>query len=340
MSAKRGFLLMNVGSPDSTQEADVQRYLKEVMKAPHLNDLPSALHEILVNGIDLSHRPTRSAEAYKTIWTSKGSPLIQHCKAIRNGLRKRIDAPIEMGMAFGNPSFKMGIGKLLDSGVDEIGLLPMYPQYSVVTFGACVDAVTREMKHRRNKTTIRLIPPFFDDPNFINPLAQSLTDEGEHVLFSFLGLTLHHLKKPDLHGHCLSSMECCAEASGAHDTCYRFQSLSTAREIARVANMDSGSYSVSFQSRRNHGMWMEPHTEIMLQELPGKGYKRLAVICPTFLCDGLETLEEVDIRGKETFLNAGGESFRRIPCLNDSPEGLYCLEAQMMNAGSWPVLES
>lgn len=337
MSAKRGFLLMNTGSPNSSQELDVRRYLKESM-APHLSDLPAALHGILVNGVDASRRPAQSTEAYRSIWTKKGSPVIQHCKAIRDALRQRIDAPVEMGMAFGEPSMRMAIGKLLDAEVEDICLLPMFPQYSVLTFGACEDAVEAEMKLRKSKVPVRVVLPFYNHPDFIKSQAQSLTHDNEYVLFSYMGLTLHHLKKPDTHGHCMSSMECCAEASGAHDTCYRFQSLSNAREIAKAANISTDNYSVAFQSRADHGLWMEPYTDKVLQELPGQGHKRIAVVCPAFLCDGLETLDEIDIRGQQIFLEAGGESFRRIPCLNDSPAGLDFLESIMADATNWPFL--
>lgn len=333
MKAKQGYLLMNNGSPNAAQDVDVRRYHKEIMKSPQMTDLPAVLR----NRADQFHRSAELSEIYRSIWTPKGSPLIQNCKAVRDALRQELELPVEMGMAFGEPSIQMAVGKLLDAGTEEICVLPLYPQYSVVTVGTCVDSVTKEVKYRKAKVKIRLVPPFYNHPGFIQPLAQPLTDPDEYVLFSCLGLSLHHLKKPDAHGHCMSSMECCAEPSGAHDTCYRFQCLASAREIARTAGI-SENYSVSFQSRSSHDQWMEPRTEEKLKTLAAHGRKKLAVICPSFICDGLETLEELDIRGRQTFLEAGGESFRRIPCLNASPAGIQCLESLISGSGSWPVI--
>ncbi len=336
---KRGFLLMNTGSPDSTQTMDLRRYLKEFLMDPYVIDLPWVLRSMLVNWIILPRRPAESAEAYKQIWTDNGSPLIHTSKQIRNALRQRFDASIKIGMAYGNPSFKFAIGKLLDSGVDEICLLPMFPQYAMATFGSCVAGVTREMKRRKSNATVRVAPPFYKEPTYIGSLVQSLSDIGEHILFSYHGLPLRHLKKTDPTGHhCLSTAECCSEPSVAHDTCYRFQCLTTTRLIVKEAGIPEDRYSVSFQSRLGRDKWLEPYTEEMLRNLPSRGIKQLAVLCPAFFCDCLETLEEVEIRGKKTFLAAGGESFRMIPCLNDTESGIHCLETLMNNAGNWPAV--
>jgi ferrochelatase len=336
---KRGFLLMNTGSPDSTQVTDLRRYLKEFLMDPYVIDLPLPLRYMLVNWIILPKRPVESAEAYKAIWTDHGSPLIHYCKQLRNTLRERTDTPVETGMAYGNPSFKMAIGKLLDAGVDEIGLLPMFPHYAMATVGSCVAGVTAEMKRRKSSATVRVVPPFYNAPSYIAPLAETLTNMEEHILFSYHGLPERHLKKTDPTGcHCLSSPECCSEPSIAHDTCYRFQCLTTTRSIAKAAGIPDEQYSVSFQSRLGRDEWLKPYTEQMLCELPAKGIKRLAVICPAFFCDCLETLEEIEIRGKETFMNAGGESFRMIPCLNDTPAAVHCLETLMRDVASWPEI--
>ncbi len=336
---KRGFLLMNTGSPDSTQVTDLRRYLKEFLMDPHVIDLPFPLRYALVHWTILPKRPAKSANAYKAIWTESGSPLIHYGKQIRHALRQRTEAPIEIGMAYGNPSFRAAIGKLLDAGIDEIGLLPLFPQYAMATVGACVAGVTRELKRRKSSVPVRVVPPFYNAPAFIEPLAQALRDVDEHILFSYHGLPLRHLKKTDPTGlHCLTAPECCSEPSIAHDTCYRHQCYATTRAVATAAGLSEERCSVSFQSRMGRAKWMKPYTEKVLRKLASQGHRRLVVLCPSFFCDGLETLEEIEIRGKEIFMAGGGESFRLIPCLNDSPAALHCLQTLMDSAGTWPVV--
>lgn len=328
---------MNTGSPDSHQEADVRRYLKEFLMDPYVIDLPWPLRALLVNTIILPKRPAQSAEAYKAVWTEHGSPLVHHCKELRDALRKRIDVPIEIGMAYGNPSFKTAVGKLIDAGVDEIALLPLFPQYAMATVGSCVAGVSKDLKRRRNPPLLRVVPPFYDEPTYVQPLADSLKEVKEHILFSYHGLPLRHLKKTDpTHLHCLSSPECCSEPSIAHDTCYRHQCFATTRAITKAANIPTERHTISFQSRLGRAKWLEPYTEETLKKLPARGIKQLAVVCPAFFCDCLETLEEIAMRGRETFLAAGGESYRMLPCLNATEAGIHCLETLMAGAASWP----
>lgn len=292
---------MNTGSPEAPTEVAVRDYLKEFLMDPHVIDLPKPLRALLVHGIILPRRPARSAKAYETIWTDNGSPLMHYCKT----LAKKVDA--ERCMTYGNPSSKNAIERLLDSGVEEICLLPLFPQSAMATTGACIAKVKHELNDRAK---LRVIPPFYKHPAFIQPLAESLADVDEHILFSYHGLPLRHLKKmeqPD----------------------YRTQCMETTKAITEAAGIPKECYSVSFQSRMGRAKWLEPYTEEVLKELPAHGKKRLAIICPGFFCDNLETLEEIGIRGREIFMNAGGESFRMIPCLNDSPAAIQCLEALM-----------
>ncbi len=342
---KRGFLLMNTGSPDVPTEAAVRSYLKEFLMDPHVLDLPWPLRALLVHGIILPRRPAESAKAYKAIWTASGSPLIHYCAEVVKRLNEKIDAPIELGtgergqsldlskylnprtdplvdplvtglcMAYGKPSFKDAVERLLNSGVEEICLLPMFPQSAMATTGACIAKVKAAL---RNRATLRVVPPFYKHPAFIQPLAESLADVNEHVLFSYHGLPLRHLEKmesPD----------------------YRVQCMETTKAIAETAGIEQERYSISFQSRMGRAKWMEPYTEETLRKLPQQGIKRLAVICPGFFCDCLETLEELGIRGREIFMEAGGELFRMIPCLNDSPSAVQCLQSLKEDASGWPI---
>lgn len=331
---KRGFILMNTGSPDAPEEAALRAYLEEFLMDPCVIDLPFPLRYALVHWAILPKRPAASAEAYEQIWTTDGSPLIHYCTQLVERLKATTIDPIELGMAYGNPSFKAAVERLLDEGVDEVCLLPMFPHYAMATTGSCVAGVRKALKDR---AALRVVPPFYAHPTYVQPLADALKGVEEHILFSYHGLPERHLKKTDPTGcHCLSSATCCSEPSLAHDTCYRYQCLATTREIAKAANLSEDRYTVSFQSRLGRAKWLAPYTEETLRELPGKGIRQLAVICPAFFCDCLETLEEIEIRGRETFLEAGGESFRMIPCLNDTPAALHCLETLIADAGNWP----
>ncbi len=332
---KRGFLLMNTGSPDSPAEEDVRRYLGEFLMDPYVIDLPWPLRALLVKGIILRTRPARSAEAYEAIWTANGSPLIHYCRRLAEALAAQMADPVELVMAYGNPSVPHGVGKLLERGVDEVCLLPMFPHYAMATTGSCVAGVRKALKGR---ATLRTAPPFYLEPAYIQPLANALKGTEEFVLFSYHGLPERHIRKTDPTGrHCLASPDCCDKPSPAHATCYRHQCLETTKAVAIAAGLAKGRHAIAFQSRLGRDKWLEPATDQMLAQLPGQGVKRLAVICPAFFCDCLETLEEIELRGRETFMEAGGESFRMLPCLNDSIDALLCLETLIGRADSWPV---
>ncbi|MEN8255115.1 MAG: ferrochelatase, partial [Verrucomicrobiota bacterium] len=186
---------------------------------------------------------------------------------------------------------------------------------AMATTGACIAAVRKVLK---NRATLRVVPPFYKHPAFIQPLAESLADVDEHLLFSYHGLPIRHLKKMD-------------------SPDYRVQCMETTKAIVAKAGIPEERYSVSFQSRLGRAKWMEPYTEQTLQDLPQQGIKRLAVVCPGFFCNCLETLEEIGVRGRKTFMEAGGESFRMIPCLNDSPAAVKCLESLINDVGNRPI---
>ena len=334
---KRGFLLMNTGSPDSPKVEDVRSYLGEFLMDPYVIDLPWLLRALLVKGIILRTRPPESAEAYKSIWTENGSPLIHYCRQLTDGLNAKMPGPVEMVMAYGNPSVMHGVGKLLKQGVEEICLLPMFPQYAMATTGSCIAGVQAALRKFNSKAELRVAPPFYLEPAYIQPLAESLRDVSEYILFSYHGLPERHLKKTDPTGsHCLRTETCCETPSPAHATCYRHQCFETTKAIVAAAGIPKDRYSVSFQSRLGRDKWLEPATDTVLASLPSRGITKLAVICPAFFCDCLETLEEIEIRGRETFMEAGGESFQMIPCLNDTSAAFQCLETLMKNADQWP----
>lgn len=334
---KRGFLVMNTGSPDSTSVADLRSYLKEFLMDPFVIDLAWPLRALLVYGLILPRRPAQSAEAYKEIWTENGSPLIHFCAELVKSLNGTVEEPVELCMAYGNPSYRDAVRTLLAQGVDEICLLPMFPHYAMATTAACTAVVKREIGRQESTASLRVVPPFYLEPTLIQPLAESLNDVDEHILFSYHGLPERHLKKTDPTGsHCLTTPDCCNTPSPAHATCYRHQCYETTKAITELAGIPKEQYTQTFQSRLGRDPWLQPYTDKTLEELPGKGIKNLAVVCPAFFCDCLETLEEIEMQGRKTFMDAGGESFRMIPCLNDSEAGIHCLETLINTAENWP----
>ena len=301
---------MNTGSPVAPEEAALRVYLKEFLMDPHVIDLPWLLRVLLVHGLILPRRPAESAKAYAAIWTDNGSPLVHYCRQLAEELK------VEVGMAYGQPSFKDAVERLLASGVEEICLLPMFPHYAMATTGSCIAGVKAAVNGR---AILRAAPPFYNEPTFIEPLAASLADVDEHILFTYHGLPERHLKKD------------------IRTADYRVRCMETSQAIAAVAGISKERYTISFQSRLGRAKWLEPYTEETLRRLPSLGHKRLAVICPSFFCDCLETLEEIELRGREIFLAAGGESFRMLPCLNDTPAAAHCLESLIAAADQWPV---
>ncbi len=328
---------MNTGSPDSTDVADLRKYLKEFLMDPFVIDLPWPLRALLVYGVILPRRPAESAKAYKKIWTENGSPLIHYCSELAKGLNEKFEEPVELAMAYGNPSYRDAVRNLIEKGVDEICLLPMFPHYALATTAACTAVVKRELGRQKSVAKLRVVPPFYLEPTLVESLAESLNGVEEHILFSYHGLPERHLKKTDPSGnHCLTQSDCCNTPSSAHATCYRHQCFETTKAVVKIAGITEGDYTLSFQSRLGRDPWLQPYTDQTLQEFPKKGIKNLAVVCPAFFCDCLETLEEIEMQGRKIFMDAGGETFRMIPCLNDTPAAFQCLKTLMTDAVNWP----
>ena len=339
---KRGFLLMNTGSPDSPEVKDVKNYLGQFLMDPYVIDLPYPARALLVYGIILNTRPKKSAEAYKSIWTENGSPLIHYCNQLTEALKLLHNDPVELAMAYGNPSLPNAIDNLIEKDVDEICLLPLFPQYAMATVGSCIGWLKKILKQKKYTGTVRIAPPYHNHSSYIDPIAEKITDSDEHILFSYHGIPERHLKKADpTKKHCMKLKDCCNQINrDAHSVCYRQQCFETTKLIVEKANLSNDRYTISFQSRLGANKlneWLKPYTDKTLEDMPKKGIKNLAVLCPAFFCDCLETLEEIEDEGKEIFMNAGGKSYRMIPCLNDSDEGINCLNTIMKNANNWPI---
>jgi ferrochelatase len=285
----------------------------------------------LVVGLILIKRPAESAHAYKKIWTPAGSPLVVISRAVQKKMAACLSVPVELAMRYQNPSIERAIQKLWEQNVTEFLLIPLFPHYAMSSYESAVERVKKVAAKLAPEMKLKVQPPFFDSPDYISALVASaesfLASDYDHLLFSFHGIPERHLRKSDpTGGHCLASKNCCEISSPAHATCYRAQCFKTVAAFVSVAKIPVGKFSVSFQSRLGKEPWLKPYTDLELAEFPKRGIKKLLVMCPAFVSDCLETIEEIGMRGKETFLNAGGKEFALIACLNEEPLWIEALE--------------
>ena len=308
---KIGVLLINLGTPDEPSATAVRRYLAEFLSDPRVVEIPRLAWKPILHGIILRTRPRKSAHAYSQVWTNEGSPLAaiarRQAHALRESLGDRIH--IEHGMRYGNPAIAKSIAAMMEAGCSRILAAPLYPQYCAATTATANDAVFAALASMREQPALRTLPPYYDDPLYIDALRahlqrqlDALDFEPQRLLLSFHGMPQRTLNLGDpYHCHCQKTARLVAEALG--------------REV-----------DVAFQSRFGRAKWLEPATDRTLAEYPRKGVKRVAIAAPGFSADCLETLEELGMRGRESFLASGGEHFARLDCLNDSPEGIAMLE--------------
>jgi len=325
-TATRGIILMNLGSPDSTSTKDVRKYLAEFLMDEKVIDIPYWIRLLLVRGIIVPFRAPKSAEAYSTIWWKEGSPLIQLTKQLQQAVQTNFDEPVEIAMRYGNPTPSYAYDKLIKEHpfIKEVVLMPLYPHYAMSSYETAVEYMKEVHTEKKYPFKLNIIKPYYNNPDYITAFASHiqpyLHQEYDHLLFSYHGIPERHLKKTDpTKQHCLMVEGCCGVNSVAHETCYRHQCLTTTELTAKALNLPKEKYSYSFQSRLGKDPWLKPYTDFRLKDMPKEGIKKLLVICPAFVSDCLETLEEIAIRGKEDFLEAGGESYEMIPCLNTNP---------------------
>ena len=326
----KGVLLVNLGSPDSPSVPDVRRYLNEFLMDSRVIDVAWPLRRFIV-GMILINRPKESAHAYQSIWTPEGSPLIVISRTVQRKLQERLSLPVELAMRYQNPSIEAAINSLSAKGVTDIMLIPLFPHYAMSSYETAAVRVQQVARKVAPRMKITVQPPYGDSPDFIAAMVANaeefLRQDYDHWLFSFHGVPERHLKKSDpTHAHCLMAKHCCHVASEAHKFCYRHQCFRTAEEFANAAKLPAGKWSVSFQSRLGKDPWLKPYTDYELERLAKTGVKKIILMSPAFVSDCLETIEELGIRGKETFLAAGGESFQLVPCLNAHPLWIAALE--------------
>ena len=324
-------LLVNLGSPASTSVADVRRYLNQFLMDPYVIDLPWPVRRLLVSLI-LVKRPEQSAHAYASIWWDEGSPLVVLTRRLQAAMAEHWrHGPVEIAMRYGEPALPEVLERLAAQGVRKVTLAPLYPQFADSTVTTVVELAKQTIAARRLPLQMRVLQPFYEHPDYIDALVAStkpyLEQDYDHLLLSFHGLPERHLKKLDPTGkHDFQAADCCKDASAQmRAVCYRGQCLATARAFAQKIGIPNGKWSVSFQSRLGRAKWIEPYTEAHLDELGKAGVKKLLVMCPAFVADCIETLEEIGMRGSEQFVEAGGQELVLVPCLNDHPEWVRVL---------------
>ncbi|SMF49177.1 ferrochelatase [Pseudobacteriovorax antillogorgiicola] len=324
MERKIGLLLVNLGTPDSTEVRDVRRYLREFLMDPKVINLPVVFRAMLVYGIILPFRPKKSAAAYKEVWTPEGSPLLVHGQDLKTKLIPQLgdEICVELAMRYGNPSLEKGIESLLSQGVERIVVFPLYPQYAAATTGSTVEKVFDILAKRWNVPPVTIASDYFDHPLFIDAfakVAKPQIDEfkPDHVLLSYHGLPESHVANTD-EGPCsyLKGGNCCDMITAKNRYCYRAQCFATSRALAEALGLKADKHTVAFQSRLGRAEWIKPYTADKVKELADRGVKRLAVMCPAFVADCLETLEEIGMGIREDFKSYGGEDLRLVTSLN------------------------
>lgn len=322
----KGILLNNLGSPNSTEIKDVKTYLDEFLMDERVIDIDYWKRFILIKGIILNFRPKKSAKAYKKIWWDEGSPLVVISERFTEKIKHKINIPVELAMRYGSMSMEKGIKNLVDKGVTEILLVPLYPHYAMSSYETVVVKAEEIIAKKYPNVILDVLPPFYNKPDYIKAMSDNIANhlrgfDFDHVLFSYHGIPERHIKKSDpTKSHCKLDGSCCERNSVAHHTCYRHQCFETTKAIAKELGLDESNHSNSFQSRLLKDPWLKPYTDFELEKFPELGKKKLAVVTPAFVSDCLETLEEIAMEGKEEFLEAGGTDYKHIPCMNDNDD--------------------
>ena len=318
--------MINLGSPDSTSIKDVRKYLDEFLMDERVIGKSYWFRWFLVKVIILNTRPRKSAKAYKKIWWKEGSPLIVLSKRLFDKVTKLVKFPVALAMRYGSISIFKGLKELDDKGVKNITVLPLYPHYAMSSYETVVEKVKDEVKTNFPHLKIKTVEPFYNDKKYIDLLCKKIKStiskiEYDHILFSYHGIPISHLKISDpTNSHCYKVKDCCNNHSDAHKFCYKHQVLETTELVIKKLKIDKNKYSNAFQSRLPNEAWLKPYTDDELVRLAKEGKKKLVIVTPAFVTDCLETLEEIAMEGKEEFLEAGGESYHYVPCLNDDED--------------------
>ena len=310
---KKGVLLINLGSPDSTDVQDVRKYLREFLMDPLVIDSPYLIRKLVVELAILPKRPADSAEAYKKIWWKEGSPLIVLSKRLQKKLSEKSEIPIALGMRYQNPSIKSAMQELYDQGVREVLVIPLYPQYTMSSTETVVLKTNELQKKFFKDLNLTFLNSFYNRPDYIKVLAdrirEQLPENFDKLLFSYHGIPERHDKK---------AVEKSKKFPELKIKTYRDQCYETTELVRNELNLPEEKVMVSFQSRLGKDPWIKPYTDFVLKDFPAEGVKNIAVVAPAFVADCLETLEEIAMGYEELFMESGGEKYTYLECLNDS----------------------
>ncbi|WP_058529154.1 ferrochelatase [Legionella londiniensis] len=317
---KNGLLLINLGTPDAPDVTSVRRYLREFLADKRVITLPAFLRYMLLYGVILPLRPKQSARAYQTIWTEKGSPLLLYGQALKSKLQKKLGYSwiVSLGMRYGTPSLENALQELQEC--QKIIILPLYPQYSSAATGSSIEKIMALVAQKDIIPSLSIIRDFHQHPAFINAQAKQIKPfiaDHDFILFSYHGIPQNHLLKEECQALC---KDACSQASPRNAGCYRAQCGRTTEMLAEKLGLAKENYTTSFQSRLGKTPWIQPYTDKILYELRALGIKKLAVACPSFVADCLETLEEIGIRAKGEWQKLGGHALTLIPSMNAEDE--------------------
>lgn len=315
MNSKIGVLLINLGTPDAPTPKAVRIFLKEFLSDNRVIDLPWLIRWILVNFFILPFRPKKSAKNYEVIWQNTGSPLLFHSKQLQKSLQQKLDNNfvVELAMRYGNPDIQTTLDKLIAKQIERLIIIPLFPQYSSAATGSVIEKIMTILKSSKSFPDIYIHSSFYCDNNFIQAYAEVIRSKlsnhhFEKMIFSYHGLPVRQLHNIPEHYN------------------YQKQCFITSELLAKELNLSSQQYLTSFQSRVGRTEWIKPYTDVVLTELAQQGIKHIAIACPSFVTDCLETLEEIGIRAKEQWRKLGGETLALIPCLNSNDKWVEALK--------------
>jgi len=331
LQKNEGVLLINLGSPKELSKKSVRQYLRVFLSDDNVVDLPKFFQQFILRLFILPFRPKNTLEAYEKIWTKEGSPLIISTESIANKLTEKTGWNVEYAMRYEEPSIEKALRKFKKNEINKIYVISLYPHNAMAT------TVTTELETRNvamnvsNDFQLIFTKPFFDNEEYINAMVNSIRPYIENksydkIIFSYHGIPKRQAKKTDETGeHCFSTSNCCEIENDGSKDCYRSHTRIASDLTAKKLGLEDDQWEIAYQSRIGPG-WLTPFTDKRLAKLPEEGKDNIAILCPSFISDCLETLEEIDIRGRETFLKAGGKNMTYIPCLNDSEDTINLLE--------------
>lgn len=332
----KGILLINLGSPDSTSIPDVKRYLDEFLMDKRVIDYNIVKRNLLIRGVILRKRPPRTAEAYNKIWWPEGSPLIVISERVQKKLQAIVDIPVALAMRYASPSIETGLEELVSQGITEISVVPLYPQYAMSSTETVVARTMKVTAEKFPQVNLHFVKPFYDDEDYLRVLSEQmkrhLPAEFDKLIFSFHGIPERHFFKYGHEG--VTDLTTCAHSTDpVHNSyCYLYQASKTVQLVSERLGLSSDQVMLTYQSRLGREKWVEPYTDEALETLPSQGVKKIAIVCPAFVSDCLETLEEIQMEGAEEFKEAGGEEYTYIPCLNDDDEWIKVLKKLSLQA--------